>query len=277
MLLGLDCGGTAVKAVLFGDDGETIALGSRRTAPLQPAPSYVEHDMERLWQLACGAIGDALAGSPMGARAVSAIGVTAHGDGLYGCDREGRPLGNGIASVDSRARGITAAWASCGVLDEVEQIAGQRPYPYAASTLLAWMERNEPERYAAIGHVLFCKDWLRYRLTRVIATDPTDASTAFTEARTQRYSDELLSLLGLAAIRPSLPDVLPSSGVIGTVSREAAAETGLLAGTPVAGGMHDVTASAVGLANLQPGVVSITAGTFSINETLSDHLAVDRR
>jgi L-xylulokinase len=203
--------------------------------------------------------------------------VTAHGDGLYLSDRAGAPLGNGIQSVDSRARGVTAGWASSGILDSVEAIAAQRPYPYAASTLLEWIRRNQPERYSAIGHVFFCKDWLRYRLTGVVASDPTDASTAFTEARTQRYSDDLLALLGLAAIRPALPEIVASSGVIGGVSAAAAAQTGLLAGTPVAGGMHDVTASSVGLGNLAPGVVSITAGTFSINETLSDHLTVDRR
>jgi L-xylulokinase len=118
---------------------------------------------------------------------------------------------------------------------------------------------------------------LRYRLTGVIATDPTDASTAFTDARTQLYSDQLLALLGLTDIRPALPEIFPSSMVIGAVSAEAAARTGLLAGTPVAGGMHDCTVSAIGLGNLEPGSVSITAGTFSINETLSDHLAVDPR
>jgi L-xylulokinase len=277
MLLGLDCGSTAVKAVLFGPGGETVATGSRRTEPVQPAPNRIEHDMDRLWELACGAIGDALGAVPPGAGTVDAIGVTAHGDGLYLCDRAGRPLGPGITSVDSRAREVRAAWASRGVLDRVEQISGQRPYPYAATTVLAWIERHEPERYARIGHVLFCKDWLRYRLTGVIATDPTDASTAFTDARTQLYSQELLSLLGLDAVRPALPEIHPSSGVMGTISAVAAAQTGLLAGTPVAGGMHDVTASAVGLGNLEPGVVSITAGTFSINETLSDHLRVDRR
>jgi len=276
MLLGLDCGNTAVKAVLFSADGKTIAAESRRTEPLQPAPAYVEHEMDRLWQLACEVIAGVLRAAPPG-RAVEAIGVTAHGDGLYLTDPAGRPLGHGIQSVDSRARGVTAAWASSGVLDRVEKIAGQRPYPYAATTLLSWIGRHEPERYAAIGHILFCKDWLRFRLTGVIATDPTDASTAFTDARTQRYSDDLLALTGLEAVRPALPDILPSSGVIGTVSPAAGRETGLRQGTPVAGGMHDVTVSAVGLGNLEPGTVSITAGTFSINETLSDRLAVDRR
>ncbi len=277
MLLGLDCGSTAVKAVLFSANGTMIATGTRRTEPLQPAPHRVEHDMDRLWQLACAATAEALSTAPPGAGKVDAIGVTGHGDGLYLCDRAGRPLGNGIQSVDSRAHDVTAAWAGSGVLDRVVAITAQRPYPYAASTLLAWIARHQPERFAAIGHVMFCKDWIRYRLTGRAVTDPTDASTAFTEARSQLYSDELLALLGLPSVKSALPPMLPSSDVMGRVTAAAAAETGLVEGIPVAGGMHDVTASAVGLGNLQPGVLSITAGTFSINETLSDHLVVDPR
>ena len=276
MLLGLDCGSTAVKAVLFDADGRTLATGARRTEPRQPGPNRVEHDMDRLWDLAAEAIRDALAAAPAGSR-VEAIGVTGHGDGLYLLDRGGRPLGPGIQSVDSRAHAVTAGWAASGLLDRVAAITAQRPYPYAASALLAWMAQHEPERFAAIGHVLFCKDWLRFRLTGVLAADPTDASTAFTEARSQTYSDDLLASMGLDALRPALPPIRPSSGVIGTVSAAAAAATGLREGTPVAGGMHDVTASAVGLGILDAGALAITAGTFSINETLSDHLAPDPR
>lgn len=275
MLLGLDCGSTAVKAVLFSPDGRTIATAGRRVEPRQPAPHRVEMDMDRLWQLACTAIAEVLSAAP--GHTADAVGVTAHGDGLYLLDTAGSPLGPGIQSVDSRAHGIPGEWEASGILDAVEAITAQRPYPYAATTLLAWIKRHEPERYAAVGHVLFCKDWLRYRLTGVIATDPTDASTAFTETHSQRYSDDLLHLLGLETMRPALPPILPSSGLIGTVSAAAAAATGLREGTPVTGGMHDVTASAVGLGNLSQGVLSITAGTFSINEVFSDRLVVDRR
>lgn len=277
MLLGLDCGSTSVKAVVFRPDGVTLATGSRRTEPLQPSPQRVEQDMDRLWALACAAIADALKALPPGAGAIDAVGVTAHGDGLYLIDAAGKPLGPGIQSVDSRAQAVTSEWGASGLLDDVAAITGQRPYPYAATTLLAWISRHQPERFAAIGHVLFCKDWLRYRLTGVVATDPTDASTAFTEARSQHYSDELLALLGLDRVRAALPPILPSSGLMGSVSAEAATATGLRQGTPVSGGMHDVTASAIGLGTLRPGALSITAGTFSINETLSDHLVVDRR
>lgn len=275
MLLGLDCGSTAVKAVLFSHDGRTIAAAGRRTETLQPAPRRVETDMERLWRLGCEAIAQVLAAAAC--PGVDAIGVTAHGDGLYLLDAAGSPLGPGIQSVDSRAHGLPAEWEASGILHAVEAITAQRPYPYAATTLLAWIKRHEPERYASIGHVLFCKDWLRYRLTGAIATDPTDASTAFTDTDSQRYSTDLLGLLGLQAMRTALPPILPSSGLLGTVSAAAAAATGLLEGTPVTGGMHDVTASAVGLGNLRSGVLSITAGTFSINEVFSDRLVVDRR
>ena len=129
MLLGLDCGSTAVKAVLFSADGTTIATGTRRTEPVQPAPGHVEHDMDRLWQLACAAIAEALSTAPPGTGKVDAIGVTGHGDGLYLCDRAGLPLGPGIQSVDSRAHDVTAGWNATGVLDRVVAITAQRPLP----------------------------------------------------------------------------------------------------------------------------------------------------
>jgi L-xylulokinase len=44
---------------------------------------------------------------------------------------------------------------------------------------------QEPARYRAIGQTLFCKDWLRFRLTGDLATDPTEASVSFTDVRSQ--------------------------------------------------------------------------------------------
>ncbi|UWS62932.1 hypothetical protein N2384_08765 [Bacillus paralicheniformis] len=52
--------------------------------------------------------------------------------------------------------------------------------------------------------------------------------------------------------------------------------TGLVAGTPVVGGLHDVTASALGVGGLGIGTVAVVAGTYSINETLSSEPRVDK-
>jgi L-xylulokinase len=276
-LLGLDSGSTATKAAIFDTTGRTVAVGSRRVEQRQPRPRHVERDMKETWAAASGAIRDALELSKVPAGAIAAVGVTGHGDGIYLVDRDGAPLGPGILSLDSRAFDVREQWREAGLLQQALELSGQQPYPYAAISLLKWIQLNEPERYGKIGHVLFCKDWLRLCLTGVPATDPTEASSSFTNVRTQQYSGEVLDLYGLASIGRVLPQIVSSSTLAGRVTAQAAAQTGLKEGTPVACGLHDVTSSAVGMGNTEAGTLSITAGTFSINEILSDRPQLDPR
>lgn len=274
-LLGLDSGSTATKAVIFDTAGRTVAVGCRRVEQRQPRARHVERDMHETWAAACGAIRDALGDIP--ASSIAAVGVTGHGDGLYLVDHDGAPLGPGILSLDSRAFDVRDRWREAGVLQKALALTGQRPYPYAAVSLLKWIQINEPERYARIGHVLFCKDWLRLCLTGVPATDPTEASSSFTDVNTQQYSGDVLQAYGLESVRHALPDIIACDAPAGRITASAAAQTGLKEGTPVACGLHDVTSSALGLGNTEPGTLSITAGTFSINETLSDQPQLDPR
>ena len=277
LLMGVDCGNTAIKAAIFDATGATLAVASRRTTVICPAPGHDEQDMHQLWASAAAAMREAVERSGRPPGDIGGIGVTAHGDGVYLADRAGAPLGNGILSVDSRGFEMVETWRSDGRLERAEALTAQRPYPYAATTLLAWIKRHRPEQYAAIGHVMACKDWIRHCLTGVFATDTTDASTAFTNPHSQAYAPEILELLDLREIGGALPPIQPFSGRIGVVTTEAAALAGVLAGTPVSGGLHDVTASAVGLGSIEPGTLSVTAGTFSINEVLSSTLVVDPR
>ncbi len=138
------------------------------------------------------------------------------------------------------------------------------------------MKENEPERYGRIAHVIACKDWLRFCLTGDVGTDRTEASTSFTDVNTQEYSKEALALFGLDALWDALPPMSRSDEIVGSVSAECAERTGLIAGTPVVGGLHDVTASALGVGGLGIGTVAVVAGTYSINETLSSEPRVDK-
>jgi L-xylulokinase len=277
LLMGVDCGSTAIKAAVFDETGATLAVASRKVVAIRPAPGHVEQDLDQLWESAAAAMREAVERSARTAGEIGAIGVTGHGDGLYLADRAGKPLGHGIMSVDSRGFEIVAGWRSAGLLERAVALTAQQPYPYAAITLLAWLKRHRPDRFAAIGHVMFCKDWIRYRLTGAIATDPTEASTSFTDPHSQSYNTAILELFGLPEIATALPPIRPIAGVVGAVTPDAAAQAGVRAGTPVSGGLHDVTASAVGLGNLDAGSLSVTAGTFSINEVLSSTLVVDPR
>ncbi|WP_249199002.1 FGGY family carbohydrate kinase [Gluconobacter kondonii] len=267
-IIGIDSGSTTTKAVVFSSTGAIVGTGRRRVAQHMERPHHVERDMHEAWQAVIGSIRDALSAAGLDGNAIASVGVTAHGDGVFLLDRSRNPLGRGIMSLDSRATAIHERWKRDGISDLTLPIAGQRPYVYSANTLLAWIRDNEPERYQAIGAVIFAKDWIRYCLTGEIATDLTEASTSFTDLYTQDYSDDLLDVLGLVDIRAALPEMRLSCEQGGVVTAEAAALTGLVAGTPVSVGLHDVTAAAVGLGHTRAGDLSITAGTWRDRRTV---------
>jgi len=274
LLIGIDCGLTVTKAVVFDDRGRVLAVARRPSQQLKPQARHVERDMDQLWAACAGALSEALAASGHPASEVAAVAATAHGDGVYLLDSAGRPNGPGILSLDSRAVEVVEAWEADGTSNAALALTGQTPHPSAPSALLAWIARHQPERLARTAHVLACKDWLTFCLTGHIGTDRTEASTSFTEVKSGRYHPDILPIFGLSL---SLPQVAPCQAVVGHVTPMAARLTGLLPGTPVVAGLHDVTASALGIGGHAPGVVAVVAGTYSINETVTGTPVTDRR
>lgn len=276
-LLGIDNGLTVTKAVIFDADGSQLAVARRRVPQSMPHARWVERDMAGLWRATAEAIGEAIALSGRPASDIKAVAATAHGDGLYLLDRERRPLGPGILSLDSRAGEIVDRWSQDQVFAEALAVTGQVPHASSPSSLLVWLKENDPERFDRIVHIFACKDWLRFCLTGTVGTDLTEASTSFTNMRTQSYTPEAMRIFGLEALFDALPPVAHPADIVGTVTADAAALTGLVEDTPVACGLHDVTASALGIGGHEEGVVSIVAGTYSINEIVSAEPRVDRR
>ncbi|MBS3647792.1 carbohydrate kinase [Pseudaminobacter sp. 19-2017] len=276
-LLGIDNGLTVTKAVVFDETGTPLAVARRRVPQIIPRARHIERDMNGLWRATAEAISEAIALSGRSASDIAAVAATAHGDGLYLVDFERKPLGHGMLSLDSRAGDMAAAWEKDGTSAAALSRTGQVPHASAPSALLAWIRDHEPERFARIGHVLACKDWLRFCLTGTIGTDLTEASTSFTDVKNQNYSADILPLFGLNALHAALPPIARPDEIVGKVTAEAAALTGLVAGTPVVAGLHDVTASALGSGGYGEGVVAIVAGTYSINETVSASPKVDAR
>lgn len=268
-LLGIDSGLTMTKAVVFNTDGKALGVGSVRTISSTPHPRWTERDMMDVWHGCVQAIHIALEKASVNAREIVAIGVTAHGDGVYMIDRHGVPVRPGILSLDSRAWDIIQMWKDDGVMDTALALTGQYPNQAAPATLLAWIKKHEPQNYERIHHFMFCKDWIRYKLTGQVATDPTEASTSFTNVMTQKYSPAIFSLFGLEEMTSKAPPILSPLEFAGKVTHSAAKETGLVEGTPVGTGLHDVDACALGTGCIRPGQLSAIAGTYSINQVIS--------
>lgn len=267
-LLGIDSGLTVTKAAIFRDDGEAVACASGRIEQIKERAHFVERDMSAHWDATAHAIGTALTRAGLSGSDIAAIGVTGHGDGLYLLDEDEQPLGHAILSLDSRAQDIVARWRDDGTAERALSLTGQIPFEAAPSALLAWIREHEPERYRRIRWLLSCKDWLRFRLTGQVATDLTESSVSFTDCRTQAYSDEALALFGHRSLAHALPSPASPFEITGVVSESAAAATGLIAGTPVVAGLHDISAATLGMGILQPGLLSLVAGTYSINEII---------
>lgn len=272
-LLGLDSGNTGTKAVVFDEEGYERGVASVGNTQMNPHPRWVEQDMQTVWESAKAAIRGAVLAAKIDGREVSAIGVSGHGDGVYLVDEKGEPVRAGIQSMDSRAHKLLARWNESGVGDKVLDFNGQRPFAALPPVLLAWFKENQPEVLERTERAIYVKDWLRYRLTGEFATDPTEASSGFTDVRTQDYSDEAYEIYDLEEVRGMLPPIAGCTEVVGGVTDEAARLTGLKAGTPVVGGAHDVDCAAVGVGCVEPGDLTMIAGTWSINEVVGDEPA----
>jgi L-xylulokinase len=275
LVLGLDCGLTVTKAVLFDETGRPQATASARVPQESPEPRWVERDVDALWAASAEAIRSVLEG--VDPRDVAGVGVTAHGDGLYLLDANGRPTRAGILSLDTRAHEITERWEAEGRFGRMLEVVGQIPGPLSPAALLTWVAENEPDVFERSQWALPCKDVVKLRLTGEVCTDPTEASTSFCDVRTQAYTEEALAVYGLEDCAGMLAPVVGCTEAAGEITAEAARQTGLLQGTPVVSGLHDVDACAIGIGCLEPGQLAMIAGTASINEVISDQPIVDER
>lgn len=276
-LLGIDAGGTALKAVLYDETGKARATGSARCPTTTPRPGWVERDMDALWLAFGEAVRACLHESTVDPGAVAAVGIVGHNDGLYPVDSAHRPVRQAILSADARATSYVRRWRDDGTAASLREVIGQEPFPGSPAALAAWLRDHEPDAFAATRWALFCKDWLRLRLTGHLGTDPTEASASFLDVHTRRYSDTAVTAFGLSDFAPALPPISDSTAVVGTVSAAGAADTGLVAGTPVVCGAHDVDAAAIGVGAIGVGDVSVVAGTFSINQVVTDAVRCDPR
>jgi L-xylulokinase len=255
-----------------------IQSSSRKVVAEYPRAAWTELDMVAVWESTADAIQEVLELSGISAQHILAIGNCAHGNGIYLLDKEGKPLRSAIMSLDTRAEAIVAQWNAKGISDTAWQQTFQQHWAAQPPALLAWLKANEADTYHRIGSVLLAKDYIKYCLTNEISSDYTDMSaTNLFDLNRRSYARDLLELYGIADIYPALPEIVESYEQVGTVSASAANRTGLRQGTPVVGGLFDVSATALGAGVIHSGQACIIAGTWSINEVVTDKPIDDKQ
>ncbi len=275
-LLGTDNGCTVAKAALFTVDGREVAVASRKIENLPSRPGWHEIDIDASWQATAQSIGEVLARSGVNPRDIACVAPTGHGNGLYLVDAEGRPVRPAIGSTDSRARAYIDRWLAAGVDRAVRPKTMQALWPGQPNALLAWLADHEPEALGRARWALMCKDHVRLRLTGEVRAELTDWSgTSLMDVGAGRYDPAILEAFGIGPLGRLLASLAGSAEVCGRVTAQAAAQTGLAEGTPVAGGMFDIDACGLASGLVDEGQLGLIAGTWGCNVYASPRPVVD--
>lgn len=269
-LLGLDNGGTMVKAGIYSVDGSTAAFASAEIPAILGRDGYVERDMDLLWETNCRVIQDVIHKAGADPADIAGVSVSGHGNGLYLVDEDHNPVMRGIYSTDTRAREYVDRLDAAGVLDELFPKTMQTLYPGQFPPLLAWIHDHRPTVLEKAKWALGCNDYIRLCLTGEACGEITNMSAASVlDQNTRGYDDEILEKMGISRCRELLPPFVRSCEICGRVTARAAQKTGLAEGTPVAGGLIDLTACAIATGLTDVSRLCMIAGTWSINEFIS--------
>jgi L-xylulokinase len=165
---------------------------------------------------------------------IVAVGLTGYGNGLFLIDRDGRSVRNAILSPDLRARAILARWRAEGAEARSAELTYNSQFPGKPLPLIARLDAHEPESLKRAERALFCKDYLRFRLTGNIGHEIIDMSSAsLVDLRLRRWTPAALDPFGLERYARLFGDGVEPLTIFGTITEDAAAETGLATGTPV--------------------------------------------
>lgn len=269
-LLGIDNGGTFVKAGIFDENGNQIAVSSEALTTITPQAGYTERDMEELWRANVKVIKKVIEKSNIDREQIVGISLSGHGKGLYMVDEDGVPVYNGILSTDGRAWKIVEDWKEKGIHKKVFEKTFQDILACQPVSLLAWFLKEKPEIVEKSNYIFSVKDYIRFQLTGEAYGEYSDFSGAnLISLITNQYDIELLQLFGLEEIYGKLPPLKKSADICGYITETVANLTGLPKGIPVAAGMFDVNACGIATGLCSEEELCMIAGTWSINEFIA--------
>lgn len=259
LLLGLDVGTTAIKALLINTDGELIASSSYSYSLITPNEDWVEQDPEELWKgvvTTCRRVMKSVKPQDR----VLALSISSQAGTTIPVDAYGKPLRKAISWMDHRAHKQSEQIREVLGDDGVYEITGWQLGDGLPLPSILWMKQNEPEIFSSARYFLFVNDFITYRLTGEFCMNPSDAGITQLYNIAQNKWDE--NVLNLAGIRPDQLSPMRNSGsAIGQLTENASRETKLPKSTLVVNGAHDQYCGAVGSGVLKPGDMMLSCGT----------------
>lgn len=273
-LIGIDVGTSAAKTVLFDQKGNIIASSSREYPLYQPKNGWAEQNPKDWGDAVFASLSEIVTVSKVQPEDITGIGLSGQMHGLVMLDEEGEVIRPSILWCDQRTGEEVEDMLEIMPRERWIEITANPPLTGWTAAKILWVRKHEPKHYQRCRHILLPKDYIRYLLTGVFATEVSDASgMQLLDVPHRCWSDEVLEKLAID--KSMLGRVYESCEVTGKLLPEIAEITGLSVNTEVVGGAGDNAAAAVGTGIVRDGTAFTTIGTSGVVFAHSSKLTID--
>jgi xylulokinase len=266
-VVGVDIGTQGTRAAIYDLGGKLLAEASEASVPSRPAPGSVEEDPERQYASVCRTIRACVDKASLAPGAVAAVAIDGQMAGVLGVGSDGRAVTPYDSWLDTRCATYIGVMNGLPAdADAVLRLTGNVP-SYNHGPKILWWKGERPEAWKRISSFVQPGGYAAMRLCGLSGGDAFIDDTylhfsGFADNAARRWDDSLLGAFGVPASK--LPRIASPREIVGTVSREASAASGLAAGTPVAAGLGDTAASFLACGAAEAGTCVDVAGTASV-------------
>ncbi len=266
MFLGLDLGTSSLKALVIDENGNTIISASSPLSVSQPKPLHSEQDPSD-WINALHSVMHELSNHAC-IKNIVAIGLSGQMHGAVLLDKYGHVLRPAILWNDGRSE------IECKELEnKVEtsrEITGNLMMPGFTAPKLLWVKKHEPEIFEQIDKVLLPKDYMRFVLSGVFASDMSDASgTMWINTKNRDWDEVLLSATGLT--KSHMPKLFEGNQITGHLLPDLTTKWNMTNKVSIVAGGGDNAAGAIGVGITKKGQGMLSLGTSGVYFVVSDH------
>lgn len=242
LAIGIDVGTTGLKAVALDPEAGIVAQAHRHHTLRSPHPGWAEEDPAEWWATTRDALRELTGSLPAGSIAV--VGVTGMVPAMVLLGEDDRVLRPAILMNDARAAAEVDELRQAVDPDEFFARTGGMPNQQNIEPRWRWLAKHEPETTARVARLCGSYDYVTHLLTGAWSLERNWAvESGLYDVQRHAWIAPWLERAGIA--ESVLPPVRRPSEVVGQVTANAAAATGLPAGTPVVAGSADHVAAAL--------------------------------
>jgi xylulokinase len=275
-IVGIDIGTSACKVAVFDRHGTVKAKASRGYNISYPHAGWAEQNPDDWWNAVCGALKELFSQSAVTPEEIAGIGVDGQSWAVVPVGHDGSVLADTPLWMDTRSQALCRRYREKIGEDNIFRLSGNSLQPTYGTGKLLWYREEMPDMYQKIDKVLQANGYIVYRFTGEFTQDMSQGyGFHFFDIHTGNWDEEMCGKFGIP--RRFLPETYPCHAVVGTVTKKASEESGLLQGTPVVAGGLDAACGALGTGVLQAGDTQEQGGQAGGMSVCIDQVRSDPR